>query len=125
MNDVMKFFKPYMDRVASVISVVTESLLEDEHKVIHPTIIATELIDTFHSNNEDVLQLGSVYRVTKDTASANVLYLVVVYKRYGRTFKPKKFLVLNNSMHSLFECLVSDSILTTINSIVNTINNNL
>lgn len=127
MNDTMKFFKAYASRVTRIINKVTKTLLEDEHIVIHPTAITTNLIDSFHHNNSDtnVLEVGSIYRITKDLPHSNTLYLLVVYKRYGSTYKPKKLLLLARNMITLADYCLDDTIVNITMSIMNIVNSNL
>lgn len=112
MNETMRFFKSKTDRVNRVINKITRKLLEDEHLVIHPTVVTKDLIDSFHRNNPEtkVLEISSIFRITKDIPASDVLYFIVVFKRYGRTFKPKKFYLLDNTMAYLNEFDITDSL---------------
>lgn len=124
MNDTMRFFLKIYGRVNRVINKITRKLLEDEHIVFHPTVITVDLINSFHTNSDtNVLELGNIFRITKDIPNSNVLYFVVVYKRFGRTYKTKKFLLLDRAMHVVCSYNLDDSIAGIATSVAEFVNN--
>ena len=114
MNETMLFLDTQANKVLRVSNKIKKLLIaNDEHIVFHPTVITNELINDFKdsTSESDVLEISNVFRITKDIPGTPVLYFVVVQKRYGKTYKPKYFYLLNRDMYALTIHNFSDRII--------------
>jgi hypothetical protein len=106
MNETQRFFENQLIQIDSVIDGVKNLLSADEHIVFHQTVVSEAIITRYHELNSDSHLLGfsRVYRITKDLPNSRVLYLGVMYKRYGRTYKPKKYSLLDWNFNTIIDC---------------------